>query len=103
MILGNESRRRRQGAAKPPRAELRPRSPSVDVEGAKRYVLAGTDDAVVERNGSTLLSLAINCAKPEFCEWLLTDVHVDAAYTARALVSAPDQFGMTPLMKAAEK
>ena len=74
-----------------------------DVEGAKRYVLAGTDDAVVERNGSTLLSLAINCAKPEFCEWLLTDVHVDAAYTARALVSAPDQFGMTPLMKAAEK
>ena len=74
-----------------------------DVEGAKRYVLASTDDAIVERNGSTLLSLAINCAKPEFCEWLLTDVRVDAAYTARALVSAPDQFGMTPLMKAAEK
>ena len=75
----------------------------VDVEGAKRYVLSSTDDAIVERNGSTLLSLAINNAKPEFCEWLLTDVHVDAAYKAQALVSAPDQFGMTPLMKAAHK
>ena len=70
-----------------------------DAAAAKKFVQRnGSEEAVVEKNGSTLLSMAISSGESAFVTWLLSSA--DSAFATTRMVNQPDQFGAGPLMKA---
>ena len=70
-----------------------------DAAAAKKFVKRnGRAEAVVEKNGSTVLSMAITNGEAALVTWLLS--RSDSAFATKSMVNQPDQFGSTPLMKA---